>query len=97
MHTKAWRTEHMGSEGWSVFMPNPKLPRFEIVIASNMSEEHARLIAAAPELWQACNDALFTIRNPEYVSKREVLATLDDILSEAIRKAKSHADTLKGE
>lgn len=43
MRTKSWRTEQMGSEGWSVFMPNPKLPRFEIVIASNLSEEHARL------------------------------------------------------
>ena len=40
------------------------------------------------ELVQACHDALFTIRNPEYVSKPEVIATLDDILSEAIRKAK---------
>lgn len=53
MHTKAWRTELMGSEGWAVFIPNPKLPRFEIMIASNLSEEHARLIAAALELLEA--------------------------------------------
>lgn len=81
MHTKGWRTEQMGSEGWSVFMPNPKLPRFEIVIASNMSEEHARLIAAAPELLEALEKIL-----AEYplLSFEEVVT----ICKEAIRKAK---------
>ena len=55
-------------------------------------EDDARLIAAAPELWQACNDALFTIRNPEYARSPEVIATLEDILTEAIHKAKEPND-----
>jgi hypothetical protein len=78
----------MGSEGWAVFMPNPRLPRLEIMIASSMSEEHARLIAAAPELRQACNDALFSILNPEYAKSPKAIAMLEDILTKALAKAK---------
>ena len=89
MHTKAWRTELMGSEGWAVFMPNPKLPRFEIMIASNMSEEHARLIAAAPELLDALEEAMIVVA----LYKQDYPNTIQGIEASdkgylAIRKAK---------
>ena len=51
-------------------------------------EDDARLIAAAPELRQACNDALFAILNPEYAKSPKAIATLEDILTKALNKAK---------
>ena len=41
-----WRAELMGSEGWAVFV-GPRM------LASHLTEEQARLIAAAPYLLEA--------------------------------------------
>jgi len=49
---------------------------------------NARLIAQAPAMWQACNDALFVIQNDSYAKSPEVIETLKDILIEAIRPIK---------
>ena len=43
LHDTTWKAVEMGSEGWAVFA-GPRM------IASNLTEEHARLIASAPEL-----------------------------------------------
>ena len=53
MHTKGpWIAQEMGSEGWAVFTPkNDGKPGR--MVASNLAEEYARLIAAAPELLEA--------------------------------------------
>ena len=95
MHTKGpWKLEHsITSLGYArvrlVLNGNGTIGFVNIWRdAEEEAQANARLIAAAPELWQACNDALFTIRNPEYMQKPEVIATLEDILTEAIRKAK---------
>ena len=56
--------------------------------SDKVNRANARLIAAAPELWQACNDALFTIQNDSYAKSPEVIATLEDILNKALSKAK---------
>ena len=91
MHTKAWRTELMGSKGWAVFMPNPVIPRFEIMIASNLSEEHARLIAQSPAMLEACITAYEHIGGVHH-RQNLAMARLSNVI-----KATSHADTLKGE
>ena len=41
-HDMTWRAVEMGSEGWAVFMG-------PLMLASNLIEHHARLIAAAPD------------------------------------------------
>ena len=98
MHTKAWRTEHMGSEGWAVFMPNPKLPRFEIMIASNMSEEHARLIAEAPAMLEALEELLGVhYRLLEELPDAEVSFGLATIILNARNKATEAIRNTKGE
>ncbi len=51
MSDQIWRAEEMGSEGWSVFAKtgNERRARyFERMIASNLTEEDAKLIANAP-------------------------------------------------
>lgn len=53
----AWRATLMGSEGWAVFA-GPKM------LASHLTEEHARLIAAAPELVKALKQVLADDRGP---------------------------------
>jgi len=45
-----WKAVEMGSEGWSVFA-GPHL------IASNLTEQHARLIEQAPNLLEALKGA----------------------------------------
>ena len=46
-----WRAVQMGSEGWAVFGPLGHLPQGHC-IASNLTEEDAKLIASAPGLQQ---------------------------------------------
>ena len=51
-----WNIEQMGSEGWAVFVNRflDKEGRYRraFILASNLTKEDARLIAAAPELLQ---------------------------------------------
>ena len=85
MHTKGpWIAQEMGSEGWAVFTPkNDGKPGR--MVASNLAEEYARLIAAAPELLEALIVAerfmaLAIDASPRDYEKQR-------IVQEAIRKA----------
>ena len=93
MHTKGpWKMESLTldfADYWRISPDYPCYKRISLVYRSGKDgEANARLIAAAPELWQACNDALFTIQNKSYAKSPEVIATLEDILTEALSKAK---------
>ena len=48
---KQWRAEQMGSEGWAVFEALRDRP-YGHMLASNLTEEDAKLMAAAPALQQ---------------------------------------------
>ena len=56
-----WHAVQMGSEGWAVFGPLRDLP-YGHMLASNLTEEDARLIASAPGLQQRV-EALIVFRN----------------------------------
>ena len=49
-----WQCDEIGSEGWTVFARIPyRTLDFARTLATNLSEEDARLIHAAPELLEA--------------------------------------------
>jgi hypothetical protein len=53
---KKWRSVQMGSEGWTVFSTITKDGSnysFDVAIANNLTEEDAKLIAGAPQVWAA--------------------------------------------
>ena len=54
IHDTEWRAMQMGSEGWAVFA-GPRM------LASHLTEANARLIAAAPELLEALQEALGSV------------------------------------
>lgn len=56
IHDTEWHAMLMGSEGWAVFA-GPRM------IASNLSEAKARLIATAPDLLKALERTEQTLRN----------------------------------
>ena len=58
-----WHAVQMGSEGWAVFGPLRDLP-YGHMLASNLTEEDARLIASAPGLQQRV-EALELVRNED--------------------------------
>ncbi len=50
-----WKARLMGSEGWAVWDDGRRPGR---MLASNLSEKDAKLMAAAPELFEGCQDAV---------------------------------------
>ena len=72
----------MGSEGWTVFhgVERPSGRIFDTVLASNLAEEDARLITAAPDLLDAlkiCQVRIFVLdgsENNEYQSAEAAIS-----------------------
>ena len=90
MHTKGpWKAVQMGSEGWSVFMPHEHNGvSLERVVASNHSEANARLIAAAPELLDACELAFANLKPQGDIQKDFDGHVTMAAIGKAVHKAK---------
>ena len=59
----------------------------ELSAANNDHNRYKRLKSINAELLQACKDALFVLQNKSYLNTEVVRDTLENILTEAIRKA----------
>ncbi len=91
-HTEGpWNAEEMGSEGWTVFSNNLRLPRL-LILATNLSEPDALLIAAAPELLvglRESNAQLIHLRDwlasdLSALNRRDLIEAVDRIASDAL-------------
>ena len=94
MHTKGPWTATSEGDAYDISAWDDETVHIaEVCISASIDPDtenkaNARLIASAPELYQACHDALFVLQNKTYAATQAVEDTLKDILSEAIRKAR---------